>query len=102
MNKVKPISPSEATARKKGEIPPFVIEVFNALIAENLREGGTATFRQEEAEARIRKHLSEGEQFPTRWLDVEPLYRNEGWEVEYDKPGYNENYPATFTFTIPF
>lgn len=22
-------------------------------------------------------------------------------KVEYDKPGYNENYPATFTFKIP-
>ncbi len=32
------------------------------------------------------------------WLNVEELYRAQGWTVTYDKPGYNESYPATFTF----
>lgn len=31
-------------------------------------------------------------------LDVEDVYRAAGWEVTYDKPGYNETYDATFTF----
>jgi hypothetical protein len=34
-------------------------------------------------------------------LDIEPIYREAGWIVEYDKPAYCENYDANFTFTIP-
>ena len=29
---------------------------------------------------------------------IEPLYREKGWNVEYDKPGYNEFYKARFIF----
>ena len=32
------------------------------------------------------------------WLDVEGIYRKAGWDVEYDSPGYCEDYPATFKF----
>ncbi len=32
------------------------------------------------------------------WLDVETHYQAAGWKVAYDKPAYNENYPACFTF----
>lgn len=31
-----------------------------------------------------------------KWLDVED--RKNGWEVEYDKPGLGESYPARFIF----
>ena len=33
-----------------------------------------------------------------RWLNVEDEYRKNGWEVEYDKPGLDEIYPARFIF----
>lgn len=33
-----------------------------------------------------------------KWLDVEDEYRKNGWEVEYDKPGLGESYPARFIF----
>ena len=36
--------------------------------------------------------------FENHYLDVEELYRQEGWLVTHDKPGYDETYPATFTF----
>ncbi len=42
--------------------------------------------------------MSSSEIYERHLLDVEPSYRAEGWEVEYDKPGYNETYEATFTF----
>jgi hypothetical protein len=31
-------------------------------------------------------------------LDVETVYERAGWKVTYDKPAYNETYPATFRF----
>lgn len=36
---------------------------------------------------------------PQHWLNFEGAYRRAGWKVEFDKPGYNESYPATFKFT---
>lgn len=36
------------------------------------------------------------------WVNIEDVYRKQGWNVEFDKPGYNEDYDATYTFTIPF
>ena len=32
-------------------------------------------------------------------MDIESIYRADGWGVYYDKPGYNETYTATFEFT---
>lgn len=37
--------------------------------------------------------------FKNKWLDVESLFENEGWKVNYDKPGYCESYEASFKFT---
>ena len=36
--------------------------------------------------------------FKNKWLDVEEVYRKAGWKVEYDKPGYCEDYEAYFVF----
>jgi len=33
------------------------------------------------------------------WMDVEDAYRKAGWDVDFDKPGYNETYEANFTFS---
>lgn len=37
--------------------------------------------------------------FDKHWLDIEDTYRKAGWNVEYDKPGYCENYDAYFVFS---
>ena len=76
-----------------------MIEAFNELIARHLH-GGTATVPQNEVIARIRSKLgvSRSAIFENGWLNVEPLFRRNGWEVRYDKPGYNETYQARFIF----
>lgn len=33
------------------------------------------------------------------WLNVEEAYREKGWDVTYDKSGYNETYRALFVFS---
>ena len=37
--------------------------------------------------------------FDNKFLDVEDIYRKQGWVVAYDKPAYNETYDAIFEFT---
>jgi hypothetical protein len=36
--------------------------------------------------------------FDNDYLDFEAAYEAKGWRVTYDKPGYNETYPASFLF----
>lgn len=47
----------------------------------------------------VRRGMKRDELFDKGWMDIEPIYRKSGWRVEYDKPAYNETYPATFTFS---
>ncbi len=96
----RPVSPGEVEARKVACLPDGVIEAFNELIVERFSEG-TAVVGQDAAVSRIVEKLGVERQavFERGWLEIEGVYRKAGWHVLYDKPGYNETYPATYTFS---
>ncbi len=101
---VEPLSPNDVIIKKQSIIPDVVIECFNELIAQNF-SGGESTFKQNDVAALICQktivtdpNFSDRTIYDKHWLDVESLYREKGWIVEYDKPGFNESYDATFTF----
>lgn len=97
-NKVHPIRPSEIDSEKTKTFPDAVFEAFNELITQNF-ENGSAVVRQDKVVTlMVKKGLDSSEIFDKGWLNIEDVYRKAGWRVEYDSPGYNENYPATFTF----
>jgi len=97
-NKVKPIKPGEVAKKKEHDFPDTVFEAFNEMIAENY-SGRTATFRQEDVVAlMVKKGLGRTDIYKKGWLDIEDIYDKAGWEVDYDRPGYNETYETTFTF----
>jgi len=102
MSKVMPIKPNEVQSKKDELLPDAVIRSFNELIAENF-DGTKSTVSQNEAIKRILskmpEEITEREIFDKKWLDVEVFYREAGWKVEYDKPGYNESYSAYFVFS---
>ena len=98
----KPITPGEVSLDVSK--PPQVVEAFNELIRE-LWDGHQAIILQSEAVTRIhnktgwpRDHIYAKSDIGRSMLDVEPLYREAGWIVEYDKPAYNEDYEPRFTF----
>ena len=104
-----PITPDEALQNKKSSIPDVVFDVFNELIAERYIEGQSLTIFQDEVVARICSctcndddkdaiAAKKQEIFDKHWLDVEQIYRSFGWTVIFDKPGYCENYKASFKF----
>jgi hypothetical protein len=101
--KVKPLSPSEVTSKKRTIIPDEVISAINKLIAKNF-SNGFASFTQKEAIEAIKDEfvndVSTDTIFDNGWLDFEDIYRKEGWKVKYDKPGYNESYEPTFEFKV--
>ena len=94
---VQPISPENV---KEALLPDEVIEVFNELIQEHWN-GHNARILQSKAADIISKRmkLSQYDIYERRYLDIEQVYRDAGWKVKYDKPGYNETYEATFTFS---
>lgn len=99
---IKPISPSEVKD-KANQIPEYIIEVFNNLIARNFRNGKAIVFqkdvKQEIGQISIANITYEAI-IANGWLDVEELYEQAGWTVSYDKPGYNESYDAYFVFSV--
>ena len=98
--KIKPLKPSEISKIKQTNIPDEVIEVFNELITANWK-GTHAVILQTDAAKLVAKRLKITQQqvFDKCFLDIEDIYRKEGWAVKYDKPAYNEDYEATFEFS---
>lgn len=97
---VKAITPQEARDQAGSHIPDYVIQAFNELIIENL-VNKRASFTQDKAIDRIiakNPILTRQKIFANGWLDVEPVFRRQGWDVEYDSPGYNESYAAHYNF----
>ena len=98
MMKSKPITPEETSSKFLEEIPDVVIETFNSFISKI--NGKSITIKQDDIiKTLVKNGLSRDNIFKNHWLDVEKIYEEAGWKVEYDKPAYNESYPATFTFT---
>lgn len=113
MADVKPISPEDIGAYKATVFPSEVIEAFNELIAEEY-SGKSATVLQKKVVDRIIQKMlgvsALGEEdddirrlrnqiFNRGWLNVEEIYRTQGWKVEYDKPAYCESFDAFFSFS---
>jgi len=96
---IEPIRPNEVGAAKLKVFPPQVIEAFNSLIAEKFVDG-SARVKQEEVLAKILSlgTFSRNEIFERGLLNVEAIYREVGWSVEYYKPDYTESGDAYFTF----
>jgi hypothetical protein len=97
---VKPFTPDDAKKHKAEWLPNEVIESVNELLAKNFRDG-TITIKQKDLEAQIltkMPHLVSKDLYDRNYLDIEESFRQSGWDVHYDKPGYDESYDAYFEF----
>lgn len=96
----KPITMSDIKKRQAERVfPPYVIEAFNNKIAEGLGTSGKSTRISQSAvveeiiKCAMANHgidLPRHTIFNDNLLDVEEVYRAQGWEVEYDKGAYYE------------
>lgn len=99
----KALSPQEAILRFKNEVPETVLEAWNSLIVSNLKvQGGksTASFSLDDLATKITLAMDVSREVAKDkgWFDLEDIFRDKGWKVEFDSPGYNENYSANYTF----
>jgi hypothetical protein len=102
INNMKVFTPKDAKEHKLASIPDFVYGAFNNLLVKNYDAYSTVILQDEVITEIIRLCPSDDITVQTiwenRWLNVEDEYRKNGWEVEYDKPGLDEIYPARFIF----
>ena len=102
--KIAPLSPSDITNNLHNIIPDVVITAVNNILTKKYR-GSSINITQEEIIreiVRLDPNMNSEQLFENRWLDIEPIFRSVGWQVEFDKPAYHESYEAFFTFSIPF
>lgn len=103
---VAPIPREETLKRRKENrngIPDLVFEVVNNLLLTKPRKNNRIIITQDE----ILNKLTGDEDcgrfnrqtiLDKGWLDFEDIYREVGWRVTYDKPGFNDSYRPYFIF----
>ncbi len=90
-----PIKPNEVCK----DIPEVVFECFNKLINKNFVGNSASVNQFEIINLLVESGLDRAEILKKHWLDVEEHYRKAGWEVEYNKPDYNDSGDPYFVFT---
>lgn len=110
---MKPFTLKDAQEASIKELRPSIVKAVNSLLAKNLNRK-RAIITQDEIIARAIEistdmwvqdgrpnwysPLTREQIFAEKMLDIEEAYRAAGWDVEYDKPAYDENYTAYFKF----
>jgi len=97
---VEAIKPTDVAETKAATMPDAVITAWNNIIAKNF-SNGRACVRQNDIIATLMPHTKDGQSaqvFAEGWLDIEEIYRAQGWEVVYNKPAYSETGIPTFIF----
>lgn len=93
----RPATPEEI--RKRGEIPPFVFDAFNRLLARKL-QGDKAVIPKADVLQEIARRLPEDRPVELWWLNVEDAYKACGWEAFYEpgNSGIGPPHPPQFLF----
>lgn len=99
---IKPIPPEQAHTDFKSTLDPLMIQAVNNLL---VLKGYAKyiTLKQKDIISEYERLHHEKRTkplnvFKTNQLEFEGIFRDAGWQVTYDKPGYNESYEPTFEF----
>lgn len=97
---MKAISPNEAKELHVVEIPDSMIEVVNELLVKHVNPNSNNQYFSITQKEVIDLYVARfGEKPKWEWLNFEPIYKKQGWNVEYDRPGFNESYGAFWRFS---
>lgn len=97
----KPITPEQAKEKFTKRIPDIIIDAINELIVEHYSPiKRSAIVKQDEILDRISDTYSRRTVFDNNWLDIEDIYREQGWRVRYESPSYGDSdFDAYFEFS---
>jgi hypothetical protein len=97
---IKPITPDQVASKKLEIIPSEVIEVFNKRIASSW-SGHRSIVKVVDIVDDIllaMPNLTRDDIYNKNYLEIEDIFREAGWKVEYDQPDYSQDYDSFFTF----
>ena len=101
---MKPIKPNEIKKQQLENIDPEMIQAVNELLMKEF-ESYSCSLSQQDIIAKYfelknleNTTINRKIMFDRKQLNFEPLLEKEGWNVTYDRPGYNETYEASFKF----
>lgn len=99
---LKPITPEKAREIRSGNFPDWIIEAVNKFIVKNMRGDLAFTIKQKDIMEEALRLAPDGTRSQTvydnGWMDIEPLYRENGWTVSYSSPAMDESWDVYFTF----
>ena len=78
-------SPSEIINKQITPIPEKVFQVVNELLASHKGKTKDITIYLEDVMRGLKKYYSENEIYANHYLDFEPAYRSQNWDVDYHK-----------------
>lgn len=95
---VKPVTPEEALSGMT--LPDEVMKTWNTAVTKAVQ--GNGKVNQDDIVDALMAATGRNRQFifDEGWLDVENIYRNVGFDVEYHRPTYDENWEAYFIFKV--
>ena len=93
-----PITPEEVIPKRKNLIPNEVFEVFDDLIVKNF--SGTRAMVMQDVVVGILEDrgFSRQQLYDNHYLDVEPYYREAGWQVTYNKKCIGDSFDSHYIF----
>lgn len=99
MKKVQPLPANQINSSKPYEIPELVIVLVNNMLKEAW-DRGSAILHTKDIMQKLKLAFdkTEKEILEMHWLDIEPIYRKAGYNVEYVKPAYGEQGEPYFKF----
>jgi hypothetical protein len=91
---IKPVTPNEA--RKNFTYHPTVVEAFNEVLIRNAHRSAITILQKDIIKLVKKKNpdLTSEYIFANQLLDIESLFEQYGWKVNYNKPAYNESFEA--------
>ncbi len=97
-----PITPGFIEDNLEYIIHPAVIQAVNELLKDSYRPGKRVTFTVKKVIQKAKSicpELTTKEIEENKWLDFESVFRNVGWKVKFDTPGWDENYEQFYEFS---
>lgn len=96
---VQPLRPEEMTSAKAASLPQVVIQAFNESITDAWDGSSATVYKDNIVEKLMLAGITREEIQSKHMLDVEPIYREQGWKVVFESPDYTENFRSHYIFS---
>lgn len=104
MEEIIPITPNEVLENRIYKIHPSIIKIVNDILSQRFtHKDSSVVIKQKEIVDKFQElhpDFSREKLYDEKHMDFEYEFRKFGWDVAYDRPGYNENYEAFYKFSI--